>query len=151
MDDKKRMHPTGSLKGGHAGTRVHPDSPQEREEKRLRALQRIGEGEQVEYDWAVVEKGRTVEAPTGELKWVGYDREGNNLFGPILSTFGPGQKVHLPVPEIKRLQVLGFLVDPDRVHNAAARSQAHMANEPRSRVLRSSNQQTPGPVINQSQ
>ena len=141
---------TGSLKGGHAGTKVHPDSPHEQEKNRVKAMQRALGTEEVEHDWAVVERGRTVECPVpGEKKFVGFDPEGKSIYGPVLSYFGPGQKVYLPVPEIERLQKLGFLVDPNREHNSEFKSQGHPTNEPRSRVLRRSEQNTPGPVISQ--
>jgi len=141
---------TGSLKGGAAGTRVHPDSAEDREARRMKALQQQFGDEEVEHDWAVVERGRTVECPIpDEKKFVGYDKEGKSVYGPKLTHYGPGSKVYLPVPEIIRLRELGFLVDPNKKHNIPSKSQGHSSNEPRSRVTNPGSENIPGAQIHQ--
>ncbi|SRR5579885_1302568 len=62
----------------------------------------------------IVERGRTVEVPTGEKEMRGFDREGNALYRPVMRRYGPGQEVELPMREIRRLRELGFLTDPNR-------------------------------------
>jgi hypothetical protein len=61
---------------------------------------------------AVVARGRTIMGSVpGQVKFVGHDREGNKVYGPIYRVFGPGQEIELPVAECQRLRGLGFLVD----------------------------------------
>ena len=134
---------TGNLRGGHMGTRQHPDSAGEREDARATILasdQEIVTGEiEVEMGEATVERGRTVQAPVpGKKRLVGYDRiTGAQILGPVLENFGPGSTVVLPVDEIGRLRGLGFLVDPRQTFKTQkdiAGAQASRTQEPRSSI-----------------
>lgn len=98
----------------------------------------------VEMDTGIVAHGRTVEAPIpGKRKFVGYDRDtGQKVYGPVYQTFGPNKTVMLPKDEIIRLRILGFLIDPDKIHRTQAEmaaAQAAPTKEPRTNVNYSRN------------
>jgi hypothetical protein len=59
---------------------------------------------------AIVARGRTVHAPTGQKRVIGYDAVlRTEIYCPFLEMYGPGSEVTLPVTEIARLRALGFL------------------------------------------
>jgi len=70
----------------------------------------------------IVARGRTLHLPIpGERRSVGWDpNEKKTVYAAVTRGHGPGERVELPVSEIKRLQGLGFLVDPDRIVAASA-------------------------------
>jgi hypothetical protein len=61
----------------------------------------------------VVARGRTVVAPSGEKKIIGYTTEGKTMWAPDLKHFRPGQEVELPESEIAWLRGTGHLIDPN--------------------------------------
>ncbi len=86
----------------------------------------------------IVARGRSVEIPTGERRIVGYDGKNHcDVSGALVKRYGPGARVELPISELKRLQGLGFIVDPATlaVASAAVKSgggaNAHLATLPR--------------------
>jgi hypothetical protein len=147
--------------GSTQGTRVHSDSPEDQQERRTKALQRNFGSDDVEMGRAIVERGRTVECAVeidkslsigeqvslGQKKFVGYDREGRSIYGPVTTHFGPGQEVVLPLSEIGRLRELGFLVDPRKVYNDGVKSQSKSTDEPHSRVVRPGEEHLPGTFV----
>jgi hypothetical protein len=147
----------GSMRGGHMGTRQHPDAPEERHTSRRRILNAQEEMIDMEdpaepTETGIVAPGRTVEAPViGKKKFVGFDKQtGVRVYGPLLNRFGPNQSVTLPVSEITRLRELGFLLDPNkqrRTAKDAAMSQANIANDPRTAVTY---QPSPGASISRA-
>lgn len=61
-----------------------------------------------------VEKGHTVEVPTGEKIVRGHSDDGKEQFRPAIKRYGPGEQVQLPASEARWLKDLGYLVDPNR-------------------------------------
>jgi hypothetical protein len=130
------------MKGGSMGTRVHPDSPLEQRQRQLAAQQaqnapttEIDEGPK---DWAVVAKGRSIDCPVpGSKQFIRYDKDGNAVYGPTYRRFTENQKVQLPIAEIERLQVLGFLVAHDKKFRTQRDAVQSQARDPRSRVIHS--------------
>ena len=72
----------------------------------MKALQQQHGAEDVECDWEVVARGRTVHAAVpvtketikeqlaaGEKQFVGYTRDGESVYGPVLKHYGPGERV----------------------------------------------------------
>jgi len=162
MSERKMR--TGSMRGGSQGTRVHPDSAEDQQDRRVKALQRTYGDVDVETGRATVERGRTIECAVeidkslsieeqvnrGQKRFVGYDKEGRSIYGPVYTYFGPGQEVVLPISEIARLKELGFLVDPRKTiktQQDTSRSQSHPSNEPRATVFNRGEQHLPGPII----
>jgi hypothetical protein len=57
--------------------------------------------------------GRTVDAPTGELRATGYDVEQKkHATAQICRRHYPGEIVSLPAGEARRLEALGYLIEP---------------------------------------
>ena len=68
---------------------------------------------------AVVSGGRTVDAPMpGKRRLVGQTSDGVQIYGPVFAHYGPGETVTLEKWEVRRLQELGFLVDPSKIEHA---------------------------------
>ena len=68
---------------------------------------------------AVVARGRTVDAPIPrKRRLVGQTNDGVQIYGPVTRRFGPGETVELAAWEVRRLQELGFLVDPNKIEPA---------------------------------
>ena len=65
-----------------------------------------------------VRNGRTIDMPTGELRNAGYDVEQHkSTTTQICRRHYPGELVHLPASEARRLEELGF---PDRAEQIRA-------------------------------
>ena len=68
---------------------------------------------------AVVARGRTVDAPVPKKRrLVGQTNDGVQIYGPVTRRYGPGETVELAAWEVRRLQELGFLVDPSKTEPA---------------------------------
>jgi hypothetical protein len=62
-----------------------------------------------------VRNGRTIDMPTGELRNAGYDVEQHkSTTTQICRRHYPGELVHLPASEARRLEELGFLIEPSK-------------------------------------
>jgi len=66
----------------------------------------------IKKERAIVARGRTVVAPTGEKRVGRYNDEGKPITVPVLKNFGPDQEIELPAGEIAWLRSTGHLVDP---------------------------------------
>ena len=68
---------------------------------------------------AVVARGRTVDAPVPKKRrLVGQTNDGVQIYGPVMRRYGHGEVVELAAWEVRRLQELGFLVDPSKIEPA---------------------------------
>ena len=119
-DRVKRMPAAAARVASAASLRIHPDVVLHDEPHRPRDLRKLGLGSEIDPNEptgiGVVARGRTVEAPIpGKKRRVGFEREtGEEIFGPVLKRFGPGEAVRLPASEVRRLKELGFLVDASK-------------------------------------
>jgi hypothetical protein len=59
---------------------------------------------------AIVNNGKSVQVPTGELRMVGLREDGKPITAPVQRSYLPGDEVELDVSEIERLRGLGFLL-----------------------------------------
>ena len=148
MTTDKKLR-TGNLRGGNMGTRVHPDSAEEQQEKREKAMQMAYGNEDQEMGRATVAPGRSVHCPVpGKKEFFKYDKDGNAVYRPVSRSYGPNEVVTLPLEEIDRLRGLGFLLDPDkkyRTHKDVAATQGRVHDAPHARIIDTDTR--PGPTI----
>ena len=94
--------------------RVHPDSVMTPQPPRPVIEAELAELEE-KMATGIVASGHSVHINTGKVQR-GYDMTlGQPVYRQEFRTAGPGEVVELPVSEIRRLQEIGILVDPDRV------------------------------------
>jgi hypothetical protein len=97
-----------------AGFRVSPDHIDSQRGDGVRALRPVEPDPDEPREFAVVARGRSVDAPTEQRRAVGYDPvKGEQLYAAVQRRFMPGETIELPVSEIRRLRELGFLIAPD--------------------------------------
>jgi hypothetical protein len=113
--DKKTKQPAGDMA---RGLRQYPDlmlRPGQQPQPDIEQAEASTPVEE-ETETGIVADGHTVDVPTGEKVVCGFDAVfARSVFRSVCKSFRPGETVTLPRSEIRRLQQLGFIVDPDKI------------------------------------
>ena len=114
MTEQTTKRPAAAMRStAPAGFRVSPDHIDNTGDG-IRNLRPAEPDPDEPREFAIVARGRSIDAPTEQRRAVGYDPvKGEQLYAAVQRRYGPGERIELPISEIRRLRELGFLVDPD--------------------------------------